>query len=132
MVANAVCEKLRRRRGVGIVRCQVYEGQSWRTKNEALAALGFIGLEGARWEELTKDQALDLLIGVLSEELCYRMRIMSKSFARELATEFLSVFHWQSRFFTGGGALDGATLCTGVLVRTGDELTGVLWVGDID
>lgn len=57
---------------------------------------------GNAWVELSKRDAQNRLLGVLSTTLCYPLELMSPMRAEELADAFLVLFEADSRYFSNG------------------------------
>ena len=117
----------------------------WRDRGEALAKLDFKLPPDFQFVELSRNAAASYLARCLSRDLCYGTRLRSMGDSENLAHWFVESFHRQSRFLTNSGGSDPggngwgftplfaeATMDTGIIVRTGKELTGVMWVTSID
>jgi hypothetical protein len=104
-------------------------------------SVGFHGL-GNRWHELTREEAMQLLIRALQFDLAYSSgEEMTQARAENFATQFINRFSTPGRWFTNGtftptgwsgwGKVGNATFETGVAALS-DELVGILWVEDED
>lgn len=102
------------------------------------ASLGFRAI-GARWRQLTKDEAADLLRRVLEHDLAYNGAEMEPEEAMALADECLEIAGAADYFTNGAFTSTGwaghkvapGTFDTGI-AWTGAECVGILWVRDED
>jgi len=125
--------------------CRYFTSKLWRDRDESLRAIGLKPIPRESWHEVDRETARQTLETALSTDLCYGTKSMSRGLAHDLAREFLAPFHWQDRFFTNSetpwdpglsswafSGLTDATLDTGVIVKSGEELGGLFWIASWD
>jgi len=122
-----------------------FQDAQWKNRASEVKQMGLVIPEDFQFVEVDRGVAIDRLSMCLSQDLCYGSRSGPTSGARELAEWFVSSFHFQSRFLTNSpegfhpsGVWSFSPLCpeatmdTGLIVRTGRELVGLMWVASID
>ena len=125
--------------------CQIFDQVLWRDREETLSELGFNAIPRRHLHEVSKPEAEQHLTNALAFDLCYGVKLFSKSDAAAIASDFTSRLHWQARYFintpeplvgrfTGAYAAlsDEATIDTGVMAKSGDWFGGLLWVFSSD
>ncbi|MGD2117366.1 MAG: hypothetical protein PVG66_03340 [Chromatiales bacterium] len=130
-------------RGNGIF--LTFDGVEWRDKGQALRADPRIVYEDLKLSEISRKDAIQLLISALSNDLCYGAKRLGKGMAEQIAKEFIGAYHEQARFYTNSDVpynnkshawsfspITEATIDTGVIVREGKNLASLLWVMGID
>lgn len=140
----SISEKISRKCG-GRAICHLFNQTSWLDRSEALVKVGLAQAPSCSLSEISAKDAQSLLALALSKDLCYGVRRMSSDKGSELAASFLALFATATRYYTNsqtpyylkGSAwafsnLTSGTIDTGVIVRSGKFLSGVLWLSDID
>ena len=125
--------------------CRLFTGRAWADKNAELTECGFVNVTGTNWYEVTLQQAVGILSAALASDLCYGSRRMANSSAARMARQFLEQFPEQAQFFTNSAVpyhlresawqFDSITVGvvdTGILVKVGESLAGILWISDDD
>ena len=122
-----------------------FQDLAWANRYEGLKEAGFINSEILELSEVNIGDAEALLMDVLSTDLCYGCKVMSKDAAAELAKEFIASQDKQARFFTNSNVpysssarawaftgITEATIDTGLMVKVGKQLVSMLWVVSFD
>lgn len=126
--------------------CEAFDDTPWRERAAVLASMGLDRAEEVALEEVTKGEAISHLSTVLSTELCYGTKRAAAHTAKCLSDEFLSSFHFQSRYYTNCDKLrlplesgfrfshlcSSATIDTGIIIRLTNTITGICWACDVD
>lgn len=122
-----------------------FDGVQWQDKDKALRADSRIYYEDLKLFEVSRKDAIQLLISALSNDLCYKTKRLEKETAEQIAKEFIGPFNGQARFYTNSdipyhkkgsfwsfSPITEATIDTGVIVREGENLVSLLWIMGID
>jgi|GEM_PF-5368003 len=122
-----------------------FQDVAWAARYEGIRKAGFINSDILKLSEVKIEDAEKLIIDILSTDLCYKSKVMSKHSARELAKEFIAQQDKQVRFFTNSNVpyrsdesswsftpITEATIDTGLMTKVGKQLDSMLWVADID
>ena len=118
----------------------------WASHKQALSELGLHLISKVRLVEVDRNEAIKRLTDCLANDLCYGVKNLGKEHSKKVATEFIKSFHDQSRFYTNSNTgytadsnawsfsplSENSTMDTGIIVRTGKELTGIMWVFSSD
>lgn len=121
--------------------CRLFDETLWSRRDDTLRDLDLQPIPPSAWHEVSRDGAVELLTNILQFDLCYETKRFSKSDARAIARDFVDRLHWQSRYFTNSeipwcpglrtwalsGLSSDSTLDTGVIVKAGTRLVGILW-----
>lgn len=137
-------EKISRKCG-GSAICHLFDQTPWPDRAETLVKVGLVEAPTCSLSEVSAKDAQLLLALALSRNLCYGSRRMSSHTGSELAASFLALFPAAARYYTNSetpyhlkgsawifGNMTLDTVDTGVVVRSGKFLSGVLWLSDID
>jgi hypothetical protein len=140
----SISEKIERK-CPGRAICRVFENVRWSEKSAELVGVGLLHAAECKWSEVSAQDAQALLAACLSTDLSYGTRRRGMGSAPEMAAAFAAQFGSAARFYTNsetpyhlrGSAwcyttATGATTDTGVVVRQGRSLVGVLWLSDPD
>lgn len=133
------------RRCKGRAICEVFDEAPWSERSAALTQVGISHPDACTAHEISRHGAQQALAASLSIDLCYRTRRLGPTASAELAEAFLGLFPSSSRFYSNSAApfrsaepawafCSGteSTVDTGVIVRQGRTLAGVLWLADTD
>lgn len=136
-------EKISRKCGRSAI-CHLFDQTPWSDRSEALVKIGLVEAPTCILSEVSAKDAQSLLALTLSKHLCGGRR-MSSHTGSELAASFLALFPATARYYTNSetpyhlkgsawifGNMTLDTVDTGVVVRSGKFLSGVLWLSDID
>ena len=143
--SQQICDRIRRRGGARVT-VALFADQSWKAKADALSSVGLTPQADEGWFEVSREDALGIVVAALSHGLCYGTRKMSLDDARELVTPFFELMHFQTRYFTNSevpyhrrdrnfwpfSRVGPGTVSTGVAFELAKELVGILWISDHD
>ena len=127
------------------VACTFFDQVLWRDRATTLTELGFNAIPRSELHEVAKPQAEAHIASALAFDLCYGTRLFPKGDAAAIAADFTARLHWQTRFFVNtphpmSGRFAGAfsplsteaTMDTGVMTKSGECFSALLWVFSSD
>jgi hypothetical protein len=133
---TTICDRIRRERRFGSVRCGIVEGKL--SVVETACAFGLAG-DSTTYRSISGTEASTIATRVLRIGMAHRLEIMSAPRAADLWQQFLALFYGQEvEFASNTGTFPdswtpatSATFDMGVLV-VGTTTVGCLWVEEED
>jgi hypothetical protein len=140
----SISEEISRKCG-GRAIFHLFNQTAWSDRSEALVKVGLVRAPSCSLSEVSAEDAQSLLALSLSKDLCYGTRRMGSDTGSDLAASFLALFTTAARYYTNSqtpyhlkgaawafSSLTSGIVDTGVIVRSGKFLSGVLWLSDLD